>query len=50
LVLPVIEIVDNIARDLQPAELDAMRQRFTTASRYRWALCEIGYRGESWPV
>jgi thiaminase/transcriptional activator TenA len=50
LVEPVIEIVDDLGRDLQPRELDAMRQRFTTASRYRWMFCEMGYRRESWPV
>lgn len=46
----VIDVTDNIAAELRPAELEAMRRGFITTSRYEWMFWDMGYRRESWPV
>jgi thiaminase/transcriptional activator TenA len=46
----VLECADAIARDREPAELEAMRRHFITTSRYEWMFWDMGLRREAWPV
>ena len=50
IVRAVLDATDQVATRLQPEELDAMRRRFVTTSRYEWMFWEMGYRRERWPL
>jgi thiaminase/transcriptional activator TenA len=41
---------DRVGATLSPAELDRMREHFTTTSRYEWMFWDAGWRREEWPV
>ena len=49
LVTAVLDATNALARDLAPADLDAMRRHFVTTSRYEWMFWDMGYRRETWP-
>jgi len=46
----VLDCADALARDLKPAEREAMKRHFITASRYEWMFWDMGLRRETWPV
>ncbi len=46
----VLDCADAIARELRPAEREAMKRHFITTSRYEWMFWDMGYRRETWPV
>lgn len=48
LVREVLTVVDGWA--LPPAEEPALRERFTTASRYEWMFWDAAWNRETWPV
>jgi thiaminase/transcriptional activator TenA len=49
-VTAVLDVTDQVARRLGPAEREVMRRHFVTTSRFEWMFWEMGYRRESWPV
>jgi thiaminase (transcriptional activator TenA) len=46
----VLAETDRVGATLSPAELDRMRDHFTTTSRYEWMFWDAGWRCEEWPV
>jgi thiaminase (transcriptional activator TenA) len=46
----VLAETDRVGATLSPAELDRMREHFTTTSRYEWMFWDAGWRREEWPV
>ena len=46
----VLDCADALARDLKPAEREAMKRHFITTSRYEWMFWDMGLRRETWPV
>ena len=46
----VLDCADALARYLKPAEREAMKRHFITASRYEWMFWDMGLRRETWPV
>jgi thiaminase (transcriptional activator TenA) len=46
----VLELTDRVGAALAPAELAAVRERFTTAARYEWMFWDAAHRRETWPV
>jgi thiaminase len=46
----VLAETDRVGATLSPAELDLMREHFTTTSRYEWMFWDAGWRCEAWPV
>ncbi|PYO52485.1 MAG: thiaminase II, partial [Candidatus Rokuibacteriota bacterium] len=46
----VLDCADALARHLKPAEREAMKRHFITASRYEWMFWDMGLRRETWPV
>src|SRR2546425_5979813 len=46
----VLDCADALARELKPAEREAMRRHFVTTSRYEWMFWDMGLRRETWPV
>lgn len=46
----VLAETDRVGATLSPAELDRMREHFTTTSRYEWMFWDAGWRCEEWPV
>jgi len=49
-VAAVLDCADSLARELKPAEREAMRRHFVTTSRYEWMFWDMGLRRETWPV
>lgn len=50
LVRNVLELADQLAADLRPGDLDAMRGHFVTTARYEWMFWDMAWRMEQWPV
>src|SRR6266508_3121029 len=46
----VLDCADSLARELKPAEREAMTRHFVTTSRYEWMFWDMGLRREAWPV
>jgi thiaminase/transcriptional activator TenA len=46
----VLAETDRVGATLSSAELDRMREHFTTTSRYEWMFWDAGWRCEEWPV
>jgi len=46
----VLAETDRIGGRLAEADLDRMREHFTTTSRYEWMFWDAGWRLEEWPV
>ena len=46
----VLDCADAVARELRPAQIEAMRRHFVTTSRYEWMFWDMGLRREAWPV
>jgi thiaminase/transcriptional activator TenA len=46
----VLAETDRSGGTLAEAELDRMREHFTTTSRYEWMFWDAGWRLEEWPV
>src|SRR6059036_1128685 len=42
----VLDCADALARDLKPAEREAMKRHFITTSRYEWMFWDMGLRRE----
>ncbi len=50
LVKAVLEVTNEMAASLTPAQQEAMRRHFLTTSRYEWMFWDMGWRREAWPV
>ena len=46
----VLDLTDQLGRELSAAERARMHQHFRTTSRYEWMFWDMGYRQQSWPV
>ena len=46
----VLDCADALARELKPAEREAMKRHFVTTSRYEWMFWDMGLRRETWPI
>ncbi len=46
----VLAETDRVGATLSTAELDRMREHFTTTSRYEWMFWDAGRRCEEWPI
>ena len=46
----VLAETDRVGATLSTAELDRMREHFTTTSRYEWMFWDAGWHCEEWPV
>jgi thiaminase (transcriptional activator TenA) len=46
----VLDLTDQLGRELSAAERARMHQHFRTTSRYEWMFWDMGYRQEPWPV
>lgn len=45
-----IPLMEDLAKDLSPSELDRLEQLFLTASRYEYMFWEMGWSGNDWPL
>lgn len=46
----VLAATDRVGAAVSPAELDRMREHFTTTTRYEWMFWDAAHRMETWPV
>ena len=50
LVKAVLDVTNETAASLTPAQQDIMRRHFVTTSRYEWMFWDMGWRREAWPI
>ncbi|MEW6049211.1 MAG: thiaminase II [Bacillota bacterium] len=50
IVRAVLELTEQVAADLTPAQRAAAAAHFVTTSRYEWMFWDMGWRQEPWPV
>jgi thiaminase/transcriptional activator TenA len=50
IVRSVLQVTDEVGRDLRADEQSRMRDHFRTTARFEWMFWDMGYRQETWPV